>query len=377
MYWQASNHRLRGFKLFLCGLFIGIATGNRLNYLVLIVPFIFAILFDPFFNHQKEKLYSFIFFFTGFLAALLPAGILFLLAPKQFIYGNFHYIALNTIYRKNLGYPISMNFLDKLTFFYKQVLSDPENIILYFAWIGFTLVAVIRLIKTKDRNAFLIIFVSLFSMVLLTSAFSPTPLWPQYFFGPVPFMIIGLFLGIFAFFGNRWLIISLSLAVLLGIFVISRPLAKIFDEISQLTQQEQWTTIQMHQFGEKIRAQIVCPQDCKVLTLVPILPLEAGLDTYPMFAVGSFSWRTAPILSKERRAEYRIISADDLDDFLHNEPPVAILTGTEAHYDGFTKYDPGGLDQPFVDYAMKNNFRPVKILDAVDDQETFITLWIK
>jgi len=44
---------------------------------------------------------------------------------------------------------------------------------------------------------------------------------------------------------------------------------------------------------------------------------------------------------------------------------------------GFTKYDPGGLDQPFIDYAQQNKYRSVKIPDPVGGQGNFVTLWIK
>lgn len=377
LYWQSGEKKSTKTSLFLCGLLAGIATGTRLSYAVLVAPIFFAILFDPQFAQRNEKLRGLVAFGAGLVVALAPAGILYLMAPKAFIYGNFHYIALNTVYRKNLGYQISMTLLDKLAYFAKQVLSNPASLLLYSAWLGLLVAALVDWLRTRRRESFLILFVGAFGVVLLAAAFSPTPLWPQYFFGPVPFIILGLFLSLPVFFRARPLWLGLSFLLIFAALLVSPPLAEIAKDLNGLAQPETWTTTQMRQLGEEIRVQTGCTQPCKILTLVPILPLEAGLDTYPMFAVGSFSWRTAPILSKDRRESYGIISYEDLEDYLRNDPPAAVMTGTEARYDGFTRDDPGGLDQPFVDYATQHNFRPIQIADPLDPQKSDITLWVK
>lgn len=378
VYWQVSAGKQRRGSLFFCGLLAGIAIGIRLSYAVILAPMLFAVLFDPLLADRKEKLRGLAAFGAGLAAALLPAGILFLAAPKAFIYGNFHYIALNTIYRKNLGYAVSMTLVDKLAFFYKQVLSNPANLLLYLSWLGFLIAALVDWLRSRRRETFLILFVGAFGLVLLAAAFAPTPLWPQYFFGPVPFLILGLFLSLAVFLRpQRHLWLGLAFLLIFGAVLIAQPFTAMARDLRGLAARDTWTTTQMDQLGQAIRAASGCTQPCKILTLVPILPLESGLDTYPVFTVGSFAWRTAPILSRDRRETYGIISSEDLADYLSSDPPAAVLTGTEANYDGFTKYDPGGLDQPFVDYAARNNFRPVKILDTLGPQAAYITLWVR
>lgn len=360
----------------ICGLLAGVATGTRSNYVVLIVPVLFAVLLDPQYKDWKEKISSFIAFCAGFIAAIVPAGILFLLAPRPFIYGNFHYIALNTIYRKNLGYDISMNLLDKFSYFFKEVLSNPADLLLYIGFVALFIVACILWKRTGKREAFIIVFIDLFAALLLFTGFAPTPLWPQYFFGPVPFLIVGLFWGLSVVFRDRQTLLYMGLFFVFAVLLIPQPFTTMALQLRQLATPEAWTTTKIHNLSEDIRASSGCVQKCKMLTLAPILPLEAGMDTYPMFAVGSFSWRTAPILSKERRAMYGIISYMDLPEFLENDPPAIILTGTEAHYDGFTKYDPGGLDQPFIDYAVSNNYHPVNVVSKLTEEDIALTIWV-
>jgi len=377
IYWNISSSQSRRIHLLIIGLFAGLSIGIRLNYLVICAPVIFAILFDPQYKDHKEKIYSFAFFVSGLSAALIPAGILFLLAPKPFIYGNFHYIALNTVYRKNLDYVISMSLLDKFMFFHKEVLSNPANLLLYIGLIVLPVITYILWKRNYDREAFFVVFIYMFAVVLLITAFAPTPLWPQYFFGPVPFLIFGLIFGSSVVFrSNRTLWLSSLLPILMVVLIFQHSLPSTFD-LKNILHPEMWTTTKVHQLSIDIQANSGCQQKCKILTLVPILPMEAGLSSYPMFAVGSFSWRTAPILSKERRNEYRIISYDDLPEYLNNDPPAAILTGTEANFDGFTKYDPGGLDLPFIEYAKDNQYRPQKIISHLSTQDLDLTLWVR
>jgi hypothetical protein len=376
IYWRAGETGFRRTDFLICGLLAGLAAGIRLSYAALVVPIIFAILLDPLFLTRTERLKHMLAFAIGLLLSLLPVGILFLMAPRQFIYGNFHYIALNTVYRKNLNFAIDMTLWNKLDYFGRHMYESPEVLLLYLAFIGFVAAGLVRWLRSRDRAVFWLILLQVFTSVFLLSAFTPTPLWLQYFFAPVPFLILGSLYGLSVFFGHlQTLIFKIALAVfILVLLVLHTP--RLSEDFNKLARTDQWVPLQIHQYGSAIRAQLRCPEVCKVLTLSPVLPMEAGLQTYPMFAVGSFSWRTAPLLAKDRRDGYRIISYHDLDTFLSLDPPDAILTGTEADYDSFSRDFRDSIDQPFVDYAVRNNYQPVPLPEIFDDMGLEIILWV-
>jgi hypothetical protein len=127
-----------------------------------------------------------------------------------------------------------------------------------------------------------------------------------------------------------------------------------------LLRPDQWVTTQVKDIGTEMKEKI--PTDGgRVLTLAPILPLEAGLEVYPVFIVGPFSWRTAQFLSPERRRQYGVISPDDLELYLQDSPPAAILTGPELNYESFSRFSTDNLESAFSDYALRHGYQPVPI----------------
>ena len=84
----------------------------------------------------------------------------------------------------------------------------------------------------------------------------------------------------------------------------------------------------------------------RVLTLAPIWVLQAGLEIYPEFATGPFAWRSANLMTPERRKNTHMVAPSDLAEFLSKRPPGAILTGVESE----------DLEQPLVEYAKAHGF---------------------
>jgi hypothetical protein len=80
--------------------------------------------------------------------------------------------------------------------------------------------------------------------------------------------------------------------------------------------------------------------------------LEAGLEIYPCFVTGPFAWRTARFLTPAQRDRYHFVGEDELERLLAARPPSAILTGYERK-----------LEAPFIDYAVRHGYRPVKLLE--------------
>lgn len=356
--------------LILCGVLAGLATGVRLSFAVLVVPFFLILLFYPNLLAIAERFKCIASYLTGLLLSLFPVIVLAIRAPAGFYFGNYVYIRLNTLYRQEVMFQESMTPLAKIIYFYENVLANPASFLMYSGLAVVSLYLFIRLAKGNLHHLASLTLSVLLSLALLASSFAPTPLWPQYFFAPVPFVILSVFAGL-ALLPKP----SLRLAALIMVTVMviaGFPLQETIRRIQAIKAPAQWIPVQVHQFAQEL--QKVAPRG-KVLTLAPIYPLEAGLETYPQFVVGPFVWRTAPLLSSEGRANYGLISFHELESLLSADPPAAILTGFETDY-GFDADSYGSLELPFINYAKKNQYQPYESQE-LKFLSSHITIWVK
>ena len=150
--------------------------------------------------------------------------------------------------------------------------------------------------------------------------------------------------------------------------MISNPL----DGLKYLSNPAQSTPIQVHDFGEEIKQYV--PKG-RILTLIPMIPLEAGYDIYPFTASGPFIWRTSLLLTSQRRTKYGVISPEELPAILKQDPPDGILTGFEDPNAGFIRNDPGTLETPFVNYAKENDYTPISLNASFIGHP--IILWVR
>jgi hypothetical protein len=371
-YQSASEKQNFGFFIGLSGFFAAIATGFRLSYAVLLPAFALGILINSSIAGLRKKTIHILYFFTGAFFGLLPVVWMFSQWPAEFIYGNYTYIRLNTIYRELLGHATAMSPIAKVEFFANTSLNQFSSVLLH-ALTGILSVKVIyefirrKITVNNHKLTLLMVGVSLFA-----ASFSATPIWPQYFFAPIPFFILFLFLTIEIKPNFYKYVPWVSLSFILLMLIINKPYEEIYKSIKSAADPQNWIPIQVHNYSQDLK-QIV--PEGKILTLSTSFPLEAGIDTYPIYAIGPFSWRTAPILAKETRERVSIIAPEDLDDYLLNDPPSAILVGFEANFDGFVPNDPGGLETPFVIYAKENGYAPISIDANFVNLET--TIWVK
>ena len=121
---QSGLHQPARFRTFgLAGLFAALAAGVRLSYAVVIIVLGGALLFTLI-RDGRRQLRPLLLLAAGFVLGMLPALVLFLLAPQQFIYGNVIYINLNRLYREYLGHRGKMDLFSKLSYFYWEVLRE-------------------------------------------------------------------------------------------------------------------------------------------------------------------------------------------------------------------------------------------------------------
>jgi hypothetical protein len=94
----------------------------------------------------------------------------------------------------------------------------------------------------------------------------------------------------------------------------------------------------------------------KILTLEPMLALEAGFDVYPEFATGEFAWRSSHLLPADKRRRMKLVCPSDLEEFLAGDPPAGVL---------IEKYDKE-LNSPLRDHAVRHGFRKVIDTDKIE-----------
>lgn len=371
-YYEGSRGNYSSILYFLAGIMAGLATGVRLSYAVLLPAFTFAIFIFPFDQSFTSRLRNTLGFGVGGLVASIPFLLLYVIAPRQFYYGNYIYTRLNTTYRQMLEFSDAMTLIPKIGFFSRTVLSNPTNILLYAITLILFVIGVIKLLRSKDRYYFQIVFVTGLSLLLFMTAFAPTPTWPQYFAASLPFLIIGFIYGL-AVIDKQWPTLSwYFLGTAFVTILISGGIGRLGNAIQKTIVLENWKPLQLHRFAADV--QTLVPEG-KILTLAPIIPLEAGLDTYEVFTVGPFSWRTAHLVGESARKELGIISYHELEKYLEPQPPDAILVGVEQYYDGFRPYDTGGLERPFSEYAINYGYKQVNLTAEFADIN--LILWIK
>ncbi len=346
---------------FLSGLFVGLATGTRLSFAPVILPFLGAFLLYPDRTRHQKWFVLPLLFGLGVLLGLLPSLILFIMAPRQFLFGNLEYARYNTLYRQEVGFvagdvsSVAMTFGGKLKYLARYVVSTPGTLLLLLAFLFFALSLNAARIWRKPSRAFEMALVLALIPFLLLGSFAPTPAFFQYFYAPIPFLWLGVLYGV-ASFQEQKDKISWSLVLLAQVVVIASAYGlKGYENRGNLFKPGEWLAVQAHQAGLEISAEAGTSQ---VLTLAPLFPLEGGSRIYEEFATGSFAWRVAPFVPGEDRKAVGLVAADDLNHFLSAQSRVAILVGYE-----------GSLEQSLVSYAEESGYQPVEL-------STGKTLWL-
>ncbi len=137
--WPFSN-------ILVCGLLVGLATGTRLSFAVLAVPFLLILLFYPHHQSVLKRIQSISTFLAGLFIAMLPIVFLIIKAPAQFYFGNYVYIRLNTVYRQEVMFQDSMTPIAKIAYFYGNILANPVSFLMYLGMVIISLYIFISLI---------------------------------------------------------------------------------------------------------------------------------------------------------------------------------------------------------------------------------------
>ena len=337
---------------FISGALLGVAAGLRVTFALAIIPVGSLIVLSPGPAASRARLRLLLSFAAGVGLGMLPALLMLALYPQQFIFNVVRYPQLDAIWRRQIGYTEAMTPSAEVGYFVLQVLRDPGNLMLAFSfalslWALSAAGVRARLRENAELTAILILV-----PFLLIGSFVKVPLFYQYFYAPVPFVVLGTAYAIAAM-GIRGvrLLPVLALAVVVsGVYGLPQYL-----HVGRFLSFDTWVPLQAHHLGVEIRRTAGAG---RILTLAPIFPLEGGAKIYCGFAAAPFTWRSAHLLPAAERGRVGIVSAEDLNQFLKGWGPAAVLVGFE-----------GKLETPLTAYAQRSGYKRSRLSNGAD-------LWI-
>ncbi len=174
----------------------------------------------------------------------------------------------------------------------------------------------------------------------------------QHFFEVVAVLALGVATGVGSCRGStRKSVAALTVVSVALAFWNDRnagTMIRAYGSLTVLMKPAEWAPNRFHASAQELRCWV---KTGSVLTLAPAQPLEANLRIYPEFANGPFAWRSAAFVAPERRKHLHLIAPSDLPQFIHAQPPVAILVGVEN----------AEAEKDFIAFARDNGYRSVSL----------------
>ena len=330
----------------LAGLLLGLAAGTRLTFAVAVPVFIAALVLYPFPGVRKAgwigRLRPLMMLVDGLAIGLVPSFIAFVQAPRQFVFGNIEYHQVNALFWEKVGYDRTMDVVGKLDYLW-AVVTQPANLVLAVGSVSFLVAGLIMGRRGGKSWQFEMVLAGALLPAIMVGALAPTPSWYQYFYALVPFTVLVSAYGAAIIYPKaRWGLAVFGLMLLLSV-AFGQPSYSLHG----LGNPAKWVPVEVHDLGVEVSRYA---GNDKVLTFAPIYPLEGGADTYGLFAVGPFLWRSASLLQPEERRDLQVPSQDEFLKQLEREPPGAILTGFEE-----------GLETPLIDFAREHSYEMVSL----------------
>jgi hypothetical protein len=344
-----TSHRA---SLGVAGLLLGCATGIRLTFAPLAVPFLLSLWLTLADDRRRGTLV----WGTGFAVGVLPAALLFLAGPAQFVFGNWGFPRLAV-----LAYPDAKRptLAGKLAYFGVRFIGEPADAALLALFlVGAAAVAWRARTRRGPHHRALWLTLAVLA-ALVPGVLAPAMPNRQYAYPLLPFMVLAISYALAAAPGwpsVRWT--RLTAAALIVVGASGAPDKYEASDMATLLTPGRWTPMRVHEVGDRIRAATF--PGALVLTLSPIPPVEAGLGVYPEFATGVFAWRHASDLSRRDRARYQMISPAELEGVLAARAPDAVFV-----------YPRNSIAQALVDYARSRGYRLVDPTDVTQE------LWVR
>jgi 4-amino-4-deoxy-L-arabinose transferase-like glycosyltransferase len=302
------------------GALLGLGIGMRITYAPLVAPFGLALLLYPSsFQWRWGRVLS---FGSGLLLGLAGIFCLSAAVPEQALFDNFGFAKANIDYRLSTGEPRTMTLPTKLRFFFKLIIRP--NAALFLAGLVPVIAAFLANWNTGRSLRFELRLILLLLPFLLIGSFAPSPLFDQYFYPLVPFLLVA---GLYGYASipqeSTWFRCTTLAAATCLILSVTMGFRG-YEDFREFFIASEWHGMKLRKRVREIRT---LPQEGKILTLAPIYPLEAGRSIYPSFSTGPIAWRVSPFIDPAKALRLGITTPATLENMLNAEPPAAVLVG--------------------------------------------------
>ena len=316
--------------LFCSGLCLGMAIGIRLTFVPLIIPFVLAITFYSTGSFKAKGVQLLSFCIGGLLANGM--ALYFMITNFQdFWFGNIGYAALNTLYREEMSYTRTMTLVGKFSYLINILFKWPFELLVTLTCIYCLVLSVIDRLSSPGHSSNGLRFTLLCLPFLLVGCLAPTPLWHQYSFVLIPFLLL---LGVQALSGRSAKLLSVA-AVLPFVLVAvisfwnGSPIAT-SATASVLTRPSVMTPIAIQKDAALLKSYIDPTEPVgKILTLSPLYAVTSMLPIYEEFVTGPFAWRVSHLVPENEALSRGLPLRSRIESFVEQRRPRAILTGKE------------------------------------------------
>jgi len=262
----------------------------------------------------------------GAALALLPTWRLFVAAPDDFVFGNLGYPRLYKFYVL-AGNTQHTTILGKIGHFFQTWLSDPGNLAA-LTLVGFGLVRAIQTRAWRGLEGARIATLAAVSLALLIGLNTPFQPQMQYHSVLLPFFLLFIAAVAASEVGRtvnveRWF----KFAAVAGIAAAVINVPRWYPQVYKIAMPATWTPSRVALTSAWVKQTV--PAGGRVLTIDPLIPLQAGVKVFPQFATGRFTFHVGSYMTPEERSARHIAWGPQLDELVRSERPAAILYKTD------------------------------------------------
>lgn len=333
---DSADAALNKSRLLVAGLLLGLALATKLYFIAGLAPALLATwLYAP----QRIKALAWL--SAGYLLGLLPALVLFMANPSNFWWNNlgyhFHYNRLLEAQEQHsFLYKLGQNLL----YITGNHLAHIPNAVAVAALL---LLAIMhRPVLWARRSWFIWLALLLHVAVLLNLS----TVFAQYLAIISPLVLLlpaALYRQLFAwqqFYVKALLLVDALCSLLVFGWqhrgTLTFPIESSRKAMARMDSPGQQIANILKEQGKQGTAG-------PVLTLLPAVAIDGGLEVYPQLTTGNFFYTIADDLPAATRRKLNIVGLKSLDTLLQNQAPAAVLVGWE--------FPQPGLNEPLRRYA--------------------------
>ena len=328
----------------LAGVCGGLAAGCRLTFAPSLVGFALITCLFP--GSLKRRFGHLAILTLAATLALAPSFYCFATEREAFVFGNFEFPRLRLADAENTRIQKTVTWWRKFRHFGKEIIRPSWA--LFGCWVLIAIPPALCWLRTRKEGSQSLAYLLLLMPFSLLGCYMPSRYQYQHCYVLIPLLAFGCALGWprlsrFHHYPRLVALIAIAMIGAVGWWSLAREA-----ELETVSQPAECFYSRYRSYGLEIKSHV---PEGPVLTLAPTFALAGGLTIYPEFSSGPFAWRSAFLVSPERRARLHLVAPDDLPAFLATRPPKAILTGV----------DDEDLEKPIIHWAKTNGFQPVPL----------------